>query len=244
MLNVCTATVAEEVKKCAACGIEKALYEFKRCNRGNKGVQRKCKACCMSDEKKCSSCDKIKPLDAFFKSKGGRYGVEATCKQCNAIRLQDWQGRNRDKCRSYQQKYVSKNKLKAREMTENWRKKNKAHTSEYSRTYRLDNLEEVKERYKEWAKNNKARVAAHNAARNACKIQRTVGWGNKEKIREIYNAAAAFKFFNPFGRHCVDHIIPLRGKCVSGLHVEENLQVMTGVENNQKYNKFEDCDVR
>ena len=39
--------------------------------------------------------------------------------------------------------------------------------------------------------------------------------------------------------HHVDHIIPLHGKLVSGLHVESNLQVITQAANCTKSNKYE-----
>lgn len=37
----------------------------------------------------------------------------------------------------------------------------------------------------------------------------------------------------------VDHIIPLQGKNVSGLHVPENLQVIERSINSKKRNKYE-----
>lgn len=60
--------------------------------------------------------------------------------------------------------------------------------------------------------------------------ERTPSWSNLEKIREIYNIC-------PKGYH-VDHIIPLNGELVSGLHIPENLQYLLAEENLAKSNKF------
>ena len=59
---------------------------------------------------------------------------------------------------------------------------------------------------------------------------RTVSWANKNIIAAIYNNC-------PEG-YQVDHIIPLNGKLVSGLHVENNLQYLTKRDNLEKSNKY------
>jgi hypothetical protein len=66
------------------------------------------------------------------------------------------------------------------------------------------------------------------------KIQRTPTWANNKKILEFYKS-------KPPGTH-VDHIIPLHHRLVSGLHVENNLQYLSGVENLRKSNKFDPDD--
>ena len=66
--------------------------------------------------------------------------------------------------------------------------------------------------------------------RQLSKLQRTPAWSEEEKILEFYNNC-------PDGHH-VDHIIPLNGALVSGLHVLGNLQYLPAKVNLQKKNKF------
>ena len=69
-----------------------------------------------------------------------------------------------------------------------------------------------------------------NALREAGKKKRTPRWANRESIQDFYRRC-------PKG-HTVDHIIPLNGKTVSGLHVRENLQYLSSSENSAKHASF------
>ena len=63
-------------------------------------------------------------------------------------------------------------------------------------------------------------------------------WADKKAIRAVY--AEARRLTHETGvLHHVDHVIPLNGREVSGLHVEGNLQVLTFIENSRKHNHFE-----
>lgn len=74
--------------------------------------------------------------------------------------------------------------------------------------------------------------------RELARQQRTPSWADEEKIREIYNLAKKIRKETGV-KHEVDHIIPLRGKLVSGLHVPENLRIITEHENRVKRNSFD-----
>ena len=78
-----------------------------------------------------------------------------------------------------------------------------------------------------------------HSARNDNRLNHA-GWANKKAIRAIY---AERDRLNDLGdeKYVVDHIIPCKGRLVSGLHVENNLRVITWRENAAKLNKYEIC---
>lgn len=83
-----------------------------------------------------------------------------------------------------------------------------------------------------------ALVRFHEAKRRTAQLRRTPPWANMDAIRAFY--VEAQRITQETGRpYHVDHIIPLQGRLVSGLHVQNNLQILPGSENSKKRNRFE-----
>ena len=109
------------------------------------------------------------------------------------------------------------------------------------RLWASKNREKDNSYYSKWRKNNKGHVNSLNRKRQAAKLQRTPKWltdFDTLKIQCIYSIAAMLTRVNNEPWH-VDHILPLQGELVSGLHVPSNLQPMRGIENSSKSNFYE-----
>ena len=89
-----------------------------------------------------------------------------------------------------------------------------------------------------WRKKYPEKAAAHSMKRRAAKLQRIPPWADLVAIKAFYTEAQRLTKLTGV-KYVVDHIIPLRGKRVSGLHVETNLQVITKKANSEKGNKYE-----
>lgn len=81
-------------------------------------------------------------------------------------------------------------------------------------------------------------VRFHAARQRVLRLKRTPPWANQVAVLEIYKLARALSTSTGIPHH-VDHIIPLQGKLVSGLHVEGNLQVLPWRDNILKRNNYE-----
>ncbi len=89
---------------------------------------------------------------------------------------------------------------------------------------------------------NKAYWNAKNSKYRADKLQQTPSWVDEEQlwiIQEFYDLAQLRTEVTGVLHH-VDHILPLNGRDVSGLHVPENLQVIPWYDNLSKSNKLEE----
>jgi len=137
---------------------------------------------------------------------------------------------NKEKHREANRLYRLNNKDKIKEINKLYRLNNKDKIKEINRLYRLNNKQKRKQTLILTRLNNPHTQRAVTAKYRASQLKATPKFANLKKIKEIYKNC-------PKGYH-VDHIVPLQGKEVCGLHVEWNLQYLTPSENSSKSNRF------
>ena len=152
----------------------------------------------------------------------------------NKIQLNEYQKKydlkNRDKKKQYQKEYFKNYYLNNLHKIKEYYLNDKENLKQSSRLYRLNNKDKVKETKRLSYLKNPHIKHALNAKRRAFKLNATPKFADLNKIKLIYKNC-------PKGYH-VDHIVPLQGKTVCGLHVEWNLQYLTPSENLFKTNKL------
>lgn len=115
--------------------------------------------------------------------------------------------------------------------------KKKAHYKELRAAYYKAHKKEYRRREKEFYIKNSGWLAARTATRRLRVKRATPAWADAVRILQFYNAAALMTKVTGVKYH-VDHVIPLHGKSVCGLHVEANLQVLPEVDNLRKWNNY------
>jgi len=142
--------------------------------------------------------------------------------------------------KEYQRQYRLKNRDKLIAYKKTWVELNLEKVIENNKTRYQAKKDEIKAYIAEYKKLNPAKANANKAKRKAAKKQRTPKWLTDidfERIENQYKLATILTKLHNEPWH-VDHIIPLQGKLVSGLHVPSNLQVLKGSENCSKQNNF------
>lgn len=182
--------------------------------------------------KVCARCKKAKDTGLFYANKRMKDGFNTFCIVCHKKDNIQRKAKNRADPESKAVEAVYKKQYRERTVEERakymnkWRKANQEHIIKYGTKYR---------------KANKARYNFLCQKRKIDLINRTPKWLTADDmwlISEAYDLATKRTQTTNVEWH-VDHIIPLRGSRVSGLHVPLNLQVVTRKENQRKTNKFE-----
>ena len=108
---------------------------------------------------------------------------------------------------------------------------------QYVREWRAKYPEKSRAINRSWNERNKDRWFAMLAAKHKRTKQATPRWVDRKALASIYEEARRRTREEGVQYH-VDHIVPIKGDTVCGLHVPWNLQVILGAENVRKSNKI------
>lgn len=145
---------------------------------------------------------------------------------------------HRDTIRANEQAYRVKHRARILAREQTYRDTHLTEIREQKRLDRLARPDLFKRRLQAWIAANPGRVVAHAAARRGSVQRATPPWADLKAIAAIY-AEAARRQRGTGVRYHVDHIVPVQGRNVSGLHVAANLQILTQAENLRKHNRHE-----
>lgn len=214
---------------CNCCNLEKSIEEFNKKSSAKDGLQSKCKKCASNyyDKNKTKILANSKEYYKTIKDKKAEYAKKyrEETKVERAVWQKEYYEANKSEIALYQKQYWEANKNRK---------------IAYDQEYYLANKDKRSAQQKQYHITNKDKHAAKNAKRRAKKIQATPNWLTKEHledIEELFLCARMFKLYTGQEYH-VDHIVPLQGKNVCGLHVPWNLQVIPAKENLSKSNKI------
>lgn len=142
------------------------------------------------------------------------------CSECLKVGVRKYQAKNRAILLVKKSEWAKKNPEKNREQSVKWYRENTEKAIRLNKISKKKNLES-------------SLLAGRRAAskRRAALMYRIPKWADLDAIRKVYDLC-------PLGM-VVDHIIPLQGKIVSGLHVHQNLQYLSFSDNAKKGARFD-----
>ncbi len=203
----------------------------------------------LKESKPCGNCNELKIISEFGV---GQLNWSGWCKSCvlnynrsyykeNKEEIKEktsnYYYENYEKSIEYRRQYIIDNKESLAIRHKKYYRDHIEERSEYNKNYYQENSEQIKDNVNRWLNNNRGLANSFKSKYRAKKLNATPSWANLDKIKAFYQEAQRLTKETGILHH-VDHIIPLQGKNVCGLHVEYNLQILTYEENNQKSNSF------
>ena len=171
----------------------------------------------------CVNGDIMQSFDQFHKSPRMKDGHTNVCKSCEKVRQTE--------------RYLE-NRGEVLERTKAYGKANRSITRKASKSYYHRNREACVQRKLDWCKTNPEKAAATAASYRARQKKATPSWltdKHKEEILQFYDLSRDCQLVTGEKYH-VDHIVPLAGVDICGLHVPWNLQVLPADINIAKSN--------
>lgn len=230
------------IKRCCNCHEEKLAIMFSKDSHQKDMLRRRCKDCDAKYARENRDAIKEAKRKSYLKNRSYNleYSKEYRAKNREMVSDCDRKYRleNREKIAAQRARHRDENKEMYADRWARWAEANRDHLARY----RLENNENISAKNKRYYTENKHRYYAWCRQRQAAKNDRTPEWlseKHKREIEEIYREAIRLQGETGVEHH-VDHIIPLQGDNVSGLHVPWNLQVITATENRKKGNSFKE----
>lgn len=215
--------------------------------------------------KQCTKCKENKYLNEFYKHKNHKDGLNSSCKVCTNIAVKKYSETPKGKFIKAisQAKYRKTKKGKDTQSNSDKKRRQRPEVKEINAIRRkiYDSTPEAKimkshsakrylktvkgkrkhlERCARWVKNNPGKANAQTAKRQAIKLRATPSWLSKKQLKDIeefYILAKEIQWLSEEPLQ-VDHIVPLQGESISGLHVPWNLQILPQSMNASKGNKL------
>lgn len=180
-------------------------------------------------------------LKNYFTGHPCKYGHVAfrlvstrVCAECSRLRAKAVYQTEAGKARLLV--WQKENKTRVAKVRLIWQQKNKVRLYAAEAERRQNNKEKIKLQWAAAKKRRRAAATADQNLRRARKLQATPKWANCKEIENIYKKCKQISDSTKI-KHHVDHIVPLSGDLVCGLHVESNLQIIPAAINMKKSNK-------